>query len=105
MRKVLLSLIAAVALSAGFTMTGAKAAVPVAPSALVPSITDNNLTEDVQWRRRCWHRWQTSRVVCRSWGAPRYYWGGRRYWGGPRYHWGGRGYWRGGWRGGRYWRR
>jgi len=65
MRKVLLSLVAAVAIGAGFTMTSANAA-PVSPSALQPSIVDTGLTEDVQWRR-CWHRWRTSRVVCRYW--------------------------------------
>jgi hypothetical protein len=67
MRKVLLSLVAAVAIGAGFTMTSANAA-PVSPSALQPSIIDTGLTEDVQWRRRrCWHRPYTSRVVCRYW--------------------------------------
>jgi hypothetical protein len=71
MRKVLLSLVAAVAMGAGFTMTSANAA-PVSPSALQPSIIDTGLTEDVQWRR-CWHRWRSSRVVCR-------YWRGRHYW-------------------------
>ena len=59
MRKVLLSLVAAVAMGACFTMTNANAA-PVSPSALQPSIIDTSLTEDVQWRR-CWHRWRTSR--------------------------------------------
>ena len=48
MRKVLLSLVAAVAIGAGFTMTNASAA-PVSPSALQPSIADTGLTEDVRW--------------------------------------------------------
>ena len=78
MRKVLLSLVAAVAIGAGFTMTNANAA-PVSPSALQPSIIDTGLTEDVQWRR-CWHRWRSSRVVCR-------YWRGRHYWRWSRRRW------------------
>ena len=64
MRKVLLSLVAAVAMGAGFTMTNANAA-PVSPSAMLPSIAEGNLTEDVQWRRRrCWHTGYYSRVRC-----------------------------------------
>ena len=66
MRKVLLSLVATVAIGVGFTMTNANAA-PVSPSAMQPSIIDTGLTEDVQWRR-CWHRWRTSRTVCRYYG-------------------------------------
>jgi hypothetical protein len=77
MRKVLLSLVAAVAMGAGFTMTSANAA-PVSPSALEPSIIDTRLTEDVQWRR-CWHRWRTSYRVCR-WGRPYHGWRRSRWW-------------------------
>ena len=79
MRKLVLSLVAAVAMGAGFTMSSANAA-PVAPSAIQPSIVDTGLTEDVQWRR-CNHRWRTSRVVC--WrggmrGGHRWRWSRRR---------------------------
>jgi hypothetical protein len=77
MRKVLLSLVAAVAMGAGFTMTNANAA-PVSPSALQPSIIDTDLTENVQWRR-CWHRWRTSYRVCRYYGGHGWRWS-RRYW-------------------------
>jgi hypothetical protein len=67
MRKVLLSAAAALAIGGGFSMTSASAA-PVTPSALQPSIIDTDLTEDVQWRRRCRHHWRSSRVVCwRGW--------------------------------------
>ena len=76
MRKVLLSLVAAVAIGAGFTMTSASAA-PVSPSALQPSIIDTSLTEDVQ--RRCWHRWRSSRTVC-AWRGGRHYWRWSRRW-------------------------
>ena len=77
MRKVLLSLVAAVAMGAGFTMTSANAA-PLSPSALQPSIIDTTLTEDVQWRR-CWHRWRSSRTVC-AWRGGRHYWRWSRRW-------------------------
>jgi hypothetical protein len=77
MRKVLLSLVATVAIGAGFTITSTNAA-PVSPSALQPSITDTGLTEDVQWRR-CWHRWRSSRVVCRYWRGG-YRWRGGHHW-------------------------
>jgi len=75
MRKVLLSLVAALAMGAGFAMTSVNAA-PVSPSALQPSILDAGLTEDVQWRR-CWHRWRTSTRVCRWHGR---YWRGGHGW-------------------------
>lgn len=77
MRKVLLSLVAAVAMGAGFTMTNANAA-PLSPSALQPSIIDTSLTEDVQ-RRRCWHRWRSSRTAC-VWRGGRHYWRWSRRW-------------------------
>ena len=78
MRKVLLSLVAALAIGAGFTMTNANAA-PVSPSALQPSIIDTSLTEDVQWRR-CWHRWRTSGRVCRWYrGGHHWRWSRRRW--------------------------
>jgi len=77
MRKVLLSLVAAVAMGAGFTMTNANAA-PVLPSALQPSIADTGLTEDVQWRR-CWHRWRSSARVCRWRGGHYWRWSRRRW--------------------------
>jgi hypothetical protein len=77
MRKVLLSLVAAVAMGAGFTMTSANAA-PVSPSALQPSIADTGLTEDVQWRR-CWHRWRSSRTVCQYRGGHGWRWSRRRW--------------------------
>jgi len=79
MRKVLLSLVAAAAMSAAaFTMTNANAA-PVSPSALQPSIADSNLTDNVQWRR-CWHRWRTSRTWCRWHGRHHHYWRWSRRW-------------------------
>ena len=56
MRKVLLSLAAAVAMGAAFTITSANAA-PVSPSGLAPSIEDTSMVQDVQ--RRCWHRWNS----------------------------------------------
>jgi len=77
MRKVLLSLAAAAAIGTAFTVTSANAA-PVTPSALQPSIIDTGLTEDVQYRR-CWHRWRTSRVVCRYWGGHHWRWSRRRW--------------------------
>jgi hypothetical protein len=65
MRKVLLSLVAAAAIGAGFTMISTANAAPVTPSAMLPSIAEGNLTEDVQWRRRrCWHTGYYSRVRC-----------------------------------------
>jgi hypothetical protein len=78
MRKVLLSLAAAAVMGgAAFTMTSANAA-PVSPSALQASITDTNLTEDAQWRRRrCWHRPYSSRVRCVVRG---HYWRWSRRW-------------------------
>ena len=78
MRKVLLSLAIAAAVGAGFATTGANAA-PVLPSALQPSIIDTNLTEEVQ-RRRCWHRWRSSRVTCRYWRGGHYWRSSRRWW-------------------------
>jgi hypothetical protein len=59
-------------------MTNANAA-PVSPSALAPSIEDTSLTDNVQWRR-CFHRWRSSRVVCRYWGRPGHYWRWSRRW-------------------------
>lgn len=76
MRKVLLSLVAALAIGAGFTMTNASAA-PVSPSAIEPAIGDTNLTDTVQWRR-CWHRWRSSYRVCR-WYGHRWRWSHRRW--------------------------
>ena len=73
MRKVLLSLVAAVAIGAGFTITNTNAAAPVSPSALQPSIIDTGLTEDAQWGCCCWHRWRSSRTVC-AWRGGRHYW-------------------------------
>ena len=79
MRKVLLSLVAAAALSAAaFTMTSANAA-PVSPSAIQPSIADTDMTDTVQWRR-CWHRWRSSYRVCRYWGGGHYWRWSRRRW-------------------------
>jgi hypothetical protein len=79
MRKVMLSLVAAVAIGAGFTMpTGANAA-PVSPSALQPSIADSNLVEDVRWVRRCAHHWRNSRVRCYRVWRP-HYWRSSRRW-------------------------
>jgi hypothetical protein len=79
MRKVLLSLVAAAAMGgAAFTMTSVNAA-PMSPSALQESIIDTNLTEEVQ-RRRCWHRWRTSRVACRYWRGGHYWRSSRRWW-------------------------
>ncbi len=81
MRKVLLSLVAAVAIGAGFTMTSANAA-PVSPSALQPSIIDTAMVEDVRWVRRCRHNWRNSRVRCvRVWRPGRgHYWRWSRRW-------------------------
>ncbi len=66
-------MVAALAIGAGLTMRNANAA-PVSPSALEPSILDTSMTEDVQWRR-CWHRWRSSRIVCR-WHGRCHYWRG-----------------------------
>jgi hypothetical protein len=85
MRKVLLSLIAAVAMGFGFTMTNANAA-PVSPSALQPSVIDTTLTEDVQWRRHYHHwRWSGRRFHHWRWSGHRFHhwrWsrGHRHYW-------------------------
>jgi hypothetical protein len=75
MRKVLLSLVAALAIGAGFTMTNANAA-PLSPSALQPSIVDSSLAEEVRWVRRCRHNWRNSRVRCWTVWRP----GGGHYW-------------------------
>jgi hypothetical protein len=78
MRKVLLSLVAAVAITTGFSMTSASAA-PVSPSALQPTIADTNLVEDVRWVRRCWrNRWGNLR--CRTFWRPGHYWRWSRRW-------------------------
>lgn len=80
MRKVLLSLAAAVAIGACFTTTNANAA-PLSPSAIQPSIIETDLTEDVQWRRRrCWHRPYSSRVRCWVGPRPYHYWRRSRWW-------------------------
>ena len=79
MRKVLLSLVAAVAMGAGFTMTTGANAAPVSPSALQPSIADTNAIEDVRWVRRCGHNWRNSRTRC--WTVWRsHYWRWSRRW-------------------------
>jgi hypothetical protein len=83
MRKLLLSLVASAAMGGALMMpTSAGAAVGSLP-AVAPAITDSNLVEDVQWRRRCWHRGY-SRTVCRYWGGGghgwrRSRWRGRRW--------------------------
>jgi hypothetical protein len=65
MRKVLLSLAAAAAMAVGFSMTTTANAAPATPSAMLPSLVETGLTEDVQWRRRrCWHTGYYSRVRC-----------------------------------------
>jgi hypothetical protein len=81
MRKVLLALVAAVAIGAGFSMTGANAA-PVTPSALQPALVDTNVVDDVRWVRRCGHNWRTSYRRCwtvwRGWrGGHRWRWSRR----------------------------
>lgn len=80
MRKVMLSLVAAVAIGAGFTMTTPANAAPISPSALQPSIADSDLIEDVRWVRRCAHNWRNSRVRCwRVWRGG-HYWRWSRRW-------------------------
>jgi hypothetical protein len=81
MRKVLLSAAVAVAIGAGFSMTGASAAT-MTPSALQPALADANLTEEVRWVRRCRHYWRWSRVRCvRVWVPGRgHYWRWSRRW-------------------------
>jgi hypothetical protein len=75
----LLSLVAAAAVGgAVFTMTSVNAA-PVLPSALQPSITDVNLTEDVQ-RRRCWRHWRSGRLVCNYVRGHYWRWSRRDWW-------------------------
>jgi hypothetical protein len=75
MRKVLLSLVVAVAMGFGFTMMNANAA-PVSPSAVQPSVIDTGLTEDVQWRGHR-HHWRWSRGHRHHWRWSR---GHRHYW-------------------------
>ena len=79
MRKVLLSLVAAAAIGAGFTMTGANAA-PVTPSALQPALADSSNVEDVRWVRRCGHNWRNSRVRCWTVWRPGHGWRWSRRW-------------------------
>lgn len=79
MRKLLLSLVAALAIGAGFTMTNANAA-PVAPSAVQPALVDSNLVEDVRWVRRCGHNWRNSRVRCWRVWRPGHGWRWSRRW-------------------------
>jgi hypothetical protein len=73
MRKLLLSLFAAIAIAAGFTLTGANAA-PTTPSALQPAVADSNIAEEVRWVRRCRHYWRGSRVRCWRVWVPGHYW-------------------------------
>jgi hypothetical protein len=79
MRKVLLSLAAAVAIGAGVSATGASAT-PMTPSALQPALVDTNVVDDVRWVRRCWHGYRTSFRRCRAVWVPGYRWRGRHYW-------------------------
>lgn len=79
MRKLLLSLVAALAIGAGFTLTNANAA-PVAPSAVQPALVDSNLVEDVRWVRRCGHNWRNSRVRCWRVWRPGHGWRWSRRW-------------------------
>ena len=79
MRKVLLSLAAAVAMGAAFTVTSANAA-PVTPSALQPALVDSSMVEDVRWVRRCGHYWRNSRVRCWTVWRPGHYWRWSRRW-------------------------
>lgn len=79
MRKVLLSLVAAIAMGAGFTMTNASAA-PITPSAMQPALADSGLIEDVRWVRRCGHNWRNSRVRCWTVWRPGHNWRWSRRW-------------------------
>lgn len=79
MRKVLLSLVAAAAMSAGFTVTNVHAA-PVSPSAIQPALADSNIAEDVRWVRRCGHNWRNSRARCWNVWRPGHYWRWSRRW-------------------------
>ncbi|MBX9774958.1 MAG: hypothetical protein K2Y71_11175 [Xanthobacteraceae bacterium] len=82
MRKVLLSLVAAAAIGASFTMMPTANAAPVSPSALAPALVDSNIVEDVRWVRRCRHNWRNSRVRCWTvWRPGRgHYWRWSRRW-------------------------
>ena len=79
MRKVLLSAAVAVAMGAGFSMTGAAAA-PITPSAVQPALVDSNIVEDVRWVRRCGHNWRNSRVRCWRVWRPGHGWRWSRRW-------------------------
>jgi hypothetical protein len=80
MRKVLLSLVAAAAMSST-GLTSANAA-PVSPAALQIAINDTAMIEDVRWVRSCRHNWRNSRVRCvQVWRPGRgHYWRSSRRW-------------------------
>ena len=66
MRKLLLSMAAAVAVAGALMMPTSASAAPVSPPGFQPAIIDSTMVQDVQWR--CWHGGY-SRRFCRGYGG------------------------------------
>jgi hypothetical protein len=64
MRSAILALPVVLTVGA-FGATSASAA-PISGQAILDAAAQQSIVEDVQ--RRCWHRWRSSRVICRYWG-------------------------------------